>query len=171
MFEAVAAEFVAERDQRPRLPKPNAQPLGDLHLRRAAGRLCLRRRQTDQLRPVRQNGTREKPTGGVFGVHFGPRCINVNGMWNEGAMGYQFMALGSLVNEAETLWHHGIDMYRYRGGASSVCRFAAAVHVSRPDLPATHDSSRRSILLDWYTDCQQAYEYGICVIATRAICR
>ena len=37
-------------------------------------------------------GTKDKPTGGLQ-LHFGPKSIDDDGMWAEGAMGYQFMAL------------------------------------------------------------------------------
>ncbi|NIA21377.1 MAG: carbohydrate-binding protein [Anaerolineaceae bacterium] len=91
-------------------------------------------------------GTREKPKGGVM-LHFGPRCIDADGMWSEGAMGYQFMALEALVADAEILWHHGIDMYRHRGAALKRL-FDSPLEYSYPDLktPATHDSGGGSIL-------------------------
>ena len=73
-------------------------------------------------------GTKEKPTGGLFERHFGPGAIDQDGMWAEGAMGYQFMALEALVLDAEVLWHHGIDMYRYRD--------------SRPEAAVRHAAAR-----------------------------
>jgi hypothetical protein len=108
-----------------------------------------------------KGGTKDKPTGGVFGAHFGPQCIDVDGMWNEGSIGYQFMSLGALVDDAETLWHHGIDMYRYRHAALKGL-FDSSLWFVYPDLtpPATHDSHRTSLLLDWCTDCQHTFEYG-----------
>ena len=93
------------------------------------------------------SGTREKPTGGLYLKHFGPGAIDVDGMWAEGAMGYQFMALEALVMDAEVLWHHGIDMYRYRDCALKRL-FDSPLRIVYPDLttPAVHDSGRDSIV-------------------------
>ena len=68
-------------------------------------------------------------------------------MWAEGAMGYQFMALEALVMDAEVLWHHGIDMYRYHNCALKRL-FDTPLQFCYPDLttPATHDSGRDSIV-------------------------
>jgi hypothetical protein len=108
-----------------------------------------------------KNGTQAKPVGGVFGMHFGPQCIDVDGMWNEGAMGYQFMALGALLDDAEMLWRHGVDLYAYRNGVLKSLLDSPLLFVY-PDLtaPATHDSGRMSLLLSWFADCHHAYEYG-----------
>ena len=108
-----------------------------------------------------KGGTKEKPTGGVFGVHFGPQAIDVDGLWNEGAIGYHFMALGALDDDAEMLWRHGVDMYSYRNGAFKGL-FDSPLQFVYPDLtaPSTHDSGRISLLTDWFTDCPQCYEYG-----------
>ena len=108
-----------------------------------------------------KNGTKDKPTGGVFGAHCGPQCIDVDGMWNEGAMGYQFMALGALINDAEMLWRHGLDLYRYRNGLLKGL-FDSPLLFVYPDLtaPATHDSGRTPLLLSWFTDCHHTYEYA-----------
>jgi len=108
-----------------------------------------------------KNGTKDQPTGGVFGKHFGPECICSDGMWNEGAPGYQFMALGALEDDAETLWRHGINMYSYRNAALKGL-FDSPLELAYPDLtlPGVHDSSRISLFTDWFTDCQQSYEYG-----------
>ena len=91
-------------------------------------------------------GTAEKPTGGLFERHF-TEPIDVDGMWAEGAMGYQFMALQALVMDAEELWHHGIDMYRYHNCALKRL-FDSPLQFCYPDLttPATHDSGRDSIV-------------------------
>lgn len=85
-----------------------------------------------------------KPSG--MELHFSERSIDVDGMWNEGAMGYQFMALQALICEAETLWHHGIDLYRYRNGALKRL-FDSPLQFAYPDLrtPAIHDSGSTSI--------------------------
>jgi hypothetical protein len=108
-----------------------------------------------------KGGTKDRPTGGVFGAHFSERCIDVDGMWNEGAMGYQFMAAGALVNDAEMLWRHGMDMYRYRDGALKGL-FDAALAFAYPDLtfPATHDSGHGSFFTEWDTDIHHTYEYA-----------
>lgn len=92
-------------------------------------------------------GTKEKPTGGLYDRHFGTRSIDADGLWSEGAMGYQFMALQGLIMDAEVLWHHGIDMYRYRDAALKRL-FDSPIEFSYPDLtsPATHDSHHGSIL-------------------------
>ena len=93
------------------------------------------------------NGTKEKPTGGLFDRHFSEKAINADGLWVEGAMGYQFMALQALIMDAEMLWHHGIDMYRYRDCALKRL-FDSPIEYSYPDLSAAafHDSHHESIL-------------------------
>jgi len=92
-------------------------------------------------------GTKEKPTGGLYERHFGPGAIDQDGMWAEGAMGYQFMALEGLVLDAEVLWHHGIDMYRYRNSALKRL-FDTPLAMAYPDLttPALHDSGHDSVV-------------------------
>lgn len=92
-------------------------------------------------------GTKDKPTGGLFDRHFSDKAITPDGLWVEGAMGYQFMAMQALVMDAEMLWHHGIDMYRYRDGAFKRL-FDSPLEYSYPDLttPALHDSHHGSII-------------------------
>ena len=104
-------------------------------------------------------GTKEKPTGGLFERHFGPKAIDEDGMWAEGAMGYQFMALEALVMDAEMLWHHGIDLYRYRDGALKRL-FDTPLQIAYPDMtsPAIHDSGRGHII---------GYEAGLYEFAYR----
>ncbi|MFW6146111.1 MAG: heparinase II/III domain-containing protein [Planctomycetota bacterium] len=84
--------------------------------------------------------------GGAF-YHFGPDCIDADGMWSEGAMGYQFMALEALVTYAEVAWHHGIDLYRHRDAALKRL-FDSPLQYAYPDLttPAIHDSGHGSIV-------------------------
>jgi len=87
----------------------------------------------------------DKPNG--IELHFSGKSIDVDGMWCEGAMGYQFMALQALVVDAEILWHRGIDLYRYRDAAlkaifDSPILFAYPNYVS----PAIHDSGNASII-------------------------
>lgn len=91
-------------------------------------------------------GTKEEPQGGVM-LHFGERSIDADGMWSEGAMGYQFMAMQALIADAEILWHHGVDMYRYRDGVLKRL-FDSPLEFSYPDLktPAIHDSGHGSIV-------------------------
>jgi len=102
-------------------------------------------------------GTKDKPTGGLLLKHFGPLTIDEDGLWAEGAMGYQFMAMEALVMDAEVLWHHGMDMYRYRNGAMKQL-FDSPLRLAYPDLttPATHDSGRVSII----GHDSFLYEYG-----------
>ncbi len=110
-----------------------------------------------------KGGTKEKPHGGVFGIHFSQKCISPDGMWNEGAMGYQNMASVALVDDAETLWHHGVDMYKYDNGILKQL-FNAEIMFTYPDLtfPSTHDSGRSSIIPEetWNDDGPRAYEYA-----------
>jgi hypothetical protein len=91
-------------------------------------------------------GTQEKPTGGMFKCHW-TDAVDVDGLWAEGAMGYQFMALQALVMDAEVLWHHGIDMYRFHDCVFKRL-FDSPLQFAYPDLttPATHDSGRDSIV-------------------------
>jgi hypothetical protein len=110
-----------------------------------------------------KGGTKEKPTGGVFGAHFTTQCISTDGLWNEGAMGYQAMARCALVNDAETLWHHGIDMYRYDNGILKRL-FDSPLQFAYPDLslPSTHDSARGEVVptQNWNDDGPHTYEYA-----------
>ena len=94
-----------------------------------------------------KQGTKEKPTGGLFKMHFGPESISADGLWSEGAMGYQFMALQALIYDAEMLWHHGVDMYRYREAALKRL-FDSPLQYAYPNLmtAAIHDSGYGSIL-------------------------
>ena len=91
-------------------------------------------------------GTPEKPTGGIH-LHFSEKTIDIDGMWSEGAMGYQFMALQALITDAEILWRNGVDMYRYRNGALKSL-FDSPLEFSYPNLrtPAIHDSGSASII-------------------------
>ena len=102
-------------------------------------------------------GTADKPTGGLYDRHFSGKAINADGLWVEGAMGYQFMAMQALVMDAETLWHHNIDMYSYRDGAMKRL-FDSPIQFSYPDLstPAIHDSGHDSII----GEDSFLYEYG-----------
>ena len=67
-------------------------------------------------------------------------------LWKEGAMGYQGMALQGLITMAETLRHHGIDMYAANDGALKKL-FDSELIFSYPNYvsPAIHDSGAVSI--------------------------
>ncbi len=94
-----------------------------------------------------KGGTKDRPTGGLYDRHFGPKAISEDGLWSEGAMGYQFMALNALICDAEILWHHGVDLYRYRDSALKRL-FDSPLQISYPNLrtPAIHDSGYGSII-------------------------
>lgn len=101
-------------------------------------------------------GTPNKNPSGVE-LHFSEKTIDIDGMWSEGAIGYQFMALQALVIDAEILWHHGIDLYRYRNCALKRI-FDSPLYYAYPNLvgPAIHDSGNSSIVgREGYL-----YEYG-----------
>ncbi|MDF3128865.1 heparinase II/III family protein [Kiritimatiellaeota bacterium B1221] len=91
-------------------------------------------------------GTKENPKGGVI-LHFSEKTISPDGLWSEGAMGYQGMAMQALVADAEILRHHGMDMYSYRDAAFKNL-FNSPIEMAYPDLtaPATNDSGRASIV-------------------------
>lgn len=102
------------------------------------------------------DGTPEKPNGGVM-LHFSEKTIGSDGLWSEGAIGYQFMAMQSVIADAEILWRNGVDMYRYRDGALKKL-FDSAIAYAYPDLktPAANDSGSVSIVgRESYL-----YEYG-----------
>ena len=92
-------------------------------------------------------GTKESPTGGLLDRHFGSKSITKDGLWVEGSLGYQFMAMQALVMDAEILWHHGIDLYRYRDCALKQL-FDSPTRYAYPDLtaPALHDDGHDSII-------------------------
>lgn len=101
-------------------------------------------------------GTKEKSAGGVM-LHFSEKSINPDGLWAEGAIGYQFMAMQSLIANAEILWRNGQDFYRHRDGALKKL-FDSPIAYSYPDLmtPAVHDTTSASIVgRESYL-----YEYG-----------
>jgi len=114
-----------------------------------------------------KGGTKEKPTGGVFGMHFTPQCILPDGLWVEGAPGYQLQIAGAaLFNDAEILWRHGVDMFRYRNGVLKRL-LDSGLLLANPDgtmtVPCLHDSGRLSLLdpRDWLNgEIGTAYESG-----------
>jgi hypothetical protein len=91
-------------------------------------------------------GTKDKPTGGV-NLHFSNKSIDDDGMWAEGSTGYQMMAMEALISDAEILWRHNIDMYRYRDGALKRL-FDSPIRYAYPNLrtPAVHDGGGGSIV-------------------------
>lgn len=80
-------------------------------------------------------------------LHFSPRSIRDDGLWGEGAMGYQFMALQALIAYAEIMWHRGVDLYSYRDGALKRL-FDSPLEICYPDLrtPAINDSGYGSMV-------------------------
>lgn len=80
-------------------------------------------------------------------LQFSEKAISEDGLWTEGAMGYQFMAMQALITDAEILWHMGIDLYSYRDGALKRL-FDSPLEYSYPDLktPAINDSGHGSIV-------------------------
>jgi hypothetical protein len=114
-----------------------------------------------------KDGTRDKPTGGVFGTHFTPACILPDGLWVEGAPGYQLQIAGAaLFNDAEMLWRHGVDLFRFRNGILKRL-LDSGLLLANPDptmtVPCLHDSGRLSLLdpRDWLNGAiGTAYESG-----------
>ena len=100
-------------------------------------------------------GTKDAPVGGVFGMHFSEQCILPDGMWVEGSPSYGLgIACCGLFNDAQTLWHHGYDMYSYRNGI--VKHFLdSAINLAYPTdqltITAIHDAGRFDLLdkRDW----------------------
>jgi hypothetical protein len=95
-------------------------------------------------------GTKDNPTGGTLKTHFGESGIFPDGLWIEGAPAYQLgIASEALFSTAETLWHHGIDMYRFRGGIMKRL-LDSGIALAYPDdnmtVPALHDSGQFSII-------------------------
>jgi hypothetical protein len=96
-----------------------------------------------------RGGTKDAPTGGLLQAHFG-NCLMPDGLWNEGAPAYQLgIASDALFDDAETLWHHGIDMYRFRGGVLKRL-LDSAIALAYPDanmtVAALHDSGRMALV-------------------------
>jgi hypothetical protein len=89
---------------------------------------------------------KDKAKGGMY-LHFSDKTIADDGMWSEGSTGYQFMAMEALLADAEIMWHHGVDMYRYRDGALKRL-FDSPIRYAYPDLqtPAVSDGGGGSII-------------------------
>ena len=86
------------------------------------------------------------------------RGIGDDGMWKEGAIGYQFFARMALVACLEPLARHGMDLYSF-----SNCRvknlWDSAYKYAYPDgtAPGIHDSDRVKLGGDWQA---MAFDYG-----------
>jgi hypothetical protein len=87
----------------------------------------------------------EEKKGGIF-YHI-DNGIDDDGMWAEGAIGYQFMAMRGLLVMAEVLWHDGIDVYGYRDSRLKLV-FDSPIWFCYPggtSSPAIHDSGSASL--------------------------
>lgn len=83
--------------------------------------------------------------GGIFS-HI-DKGIDDDGMWAEGAIGYQFMAMRGLVVMAEILWHDGVDVWGYRNSRLKLV-FDSPIWFCYPgggSSPAIHDSGSSSL--------------------------
>ncbi len=112
-------------------------------------------------------GPRTPPVGGTLRMHFGDHCLLPDGMWLEGAPAYQTgITSCGLFNTAEILWHHGIDMYRFRNGALKRLLDSALVLAypdSKLNVAALHDSAPFALLdsAPWLNnEIGVAYECG-----------
>jgi len=76
----------------------------------------------------------------------------------EGTPSYAFYVLGSMVDTAEILWHHGIDLYRHNN-AIFKNMFDFPIFVSYPDFttPGLNDAHRESLFSSTSLRC---YEYA-----------
>ena len=91
-------------------------------------------------------GSKDNPEGGVFGPFFSSKCITPDGLWAE-TIGYQTTIAGSaMIDMAEILWRHGIDMYRYKNSLLKRM-FDSPIQYAYPDadmsLPMTGDTTAR----------------------------
>jgi hypothetical protein len=105
-------------------------------------------------------GTADHPFGGMLANDFG-KCIGDDGMWIEGSPGYALYAGNGLITSAEILWHHGIDMYRYRNGVLKRF-FDYPLVIAYPDmtLPALNDSNRNYVSGPTWEHSSALYEYA-----------
>lgn len=83
--------------------------------------------------------------------------IGSDGMWNEGAIGYQFFALSALVGGVETAARQGIDLWSFDGNRLKRL-FDSPLRYAYPDgsAPGINDSGRTRFG-DWST---MAYDYA-----------
>jgi len=83
--------------------------------------------------------------GGVF-WHI-DNAITDDGLWVEGAIGYQFMAMRGLLVMAEILWRDGVDLYGYKNARLKAV-FDSPIWYSYPggrDAPAIGDTGGASL--------------------------
>lgn len=96
--------------------------------------------------PVAAGG--DAPSGNRGGIFFYiDEAIDDDGMWAEGAIGYQFMAMRGLLVMAEILWRDGVDVYGYRNGRMKLV-FDSPIWYCYPggaSSPAIHDSGSSSL--------------------------
>lgn len=93
----------------------------------------------------KKNGTKSSRKGGIY-FHL-DAGIDEDGMWAEGAIGYQFMAMRGLLVCAEVLWRDGIDIYSYRNGRLKHV-FDSPIWYCYPggrSSPSVHDSGSADI--------------------------
>ncbi len=83
--------------------------------------------------------------------------IGEDGMWAEGAVGYQLFALGAMITGMESAAHQGIDLYSYDNSRVKMM-FDSTLRYAYPDgtAPGINDSSRAKIG-GWQT---MVYDYG-----------
>ncbi len=84
--------------------------------------------------------------------------IGDDGMWGEGAIGYQLFAMGAMVPGMETAAHHGYDLWNSSNGRFKML-FDSPLRYAYPDgtLPGINDSGRAK-LGSWQTI---TYDYGL----------
>jgi hypothetical protein len=83
---------------------------------------------------------KDNVSGGVY--FYIDNAIDDDGMWAEGAIGYQFMAMRGMLVMAETLWRDGIDVYSYNNNRLKLI-FDSPIWFAYPgghNSPAVHDS-------------------------------
>lgn len=99
----------------------------------------------------------DKKDGGLF-YHL-DNGIDDDGMWAEGSLGYQFMAMRGLLVMAEILWHDGIDAYSYRNDRMKYV-FDSPIWYAYPggtSSPAIHDGGGGSL----FNRDSHLYQYAL----------
>lgn len=109
-----------------------------------AGRVC----GDDRLYESALWGKKRDPENISGGIYFYiDEAIDDDGLWGEGAIGYQFMAMRGLLVMAETAWHNGVDVYGYNDGRLKYV-FDSPIWYCYPggnSSPAVHDSGSASL--------------------------
>ena len=98
-----------------------------------------------ELYNITINGKKGDRQGGIY-FHL-DKGIDDDGMWAEGAIGYQFMAMRGLLVAAEILWRDGVDIYGYRDGRLKKI-FDSPLWYAYPggdSTPAIEDSNSASL--------------------------